>query len=146
MFVAGDGLGWIYESTPWSSKRAAEHHACLELLAFLLVVGPHAVHLHPSTMANADALRAAAVAVRREFLARPPAAPRGFAWTCALVPEGLTEAWRPPPHHRAAGWYQPLAGGETCSGVVVPARTHVATSTCVLYGLPVWPHESVSSA
>ena len=86
MFVAGDGLGWIYESAPWSSHRAAEHHACLELLAFLLVVAPYAVHLHPSTMANADDLRAAAVEVRRKFLARPPAAPRGLAWTCALVP------------------------------------------------------------
>ena len=118
MFVAGDGLEWIYESATWHSRQAAVHHACLEVLAFLLVVGPLAVHLHEHTVADAAALRRAALEVRRQFLESAPPPPRAAgtverSWTCALVPETLAEATRPPPRTRAQGLYQPLAAGET---------------------------------
>ena len=112
MFSPGDGLEWTYASAPWPNMKTAQHHACLELLAFFLVVGPDAVHLHPNTMADIEGLRVAARAVRERFLQETPASPQGRQWTCAIVDSTLGARERPPPQPRAITDYVPLAMGE----------------------------------
>ena len=110
MFVNGDGLQLVYESRPWSTKVAAQHHACWDILAFLLVVGPDAVHVHPSTMVDIERVREEARAVRERFLAGAPLASDGAQYTCACVPANHDSRLSPPPRaQRLTSYYPPLA-------------------------------------
>ena len=114
MFAHGDGLEWIYESAPWWDKNAAKHHACLEILAFLLVVGPDAVHLHTNTLVNIDGLRQRARAVRERFLEDVGRrSMHGAEWTCSVVPKDLEARPRPQPLARLSSQFVPLADGES---------------------------------